>query len=105
AEGARVAPPTWSPRRVSNPPPFRLRVGPYPSAWTRPGPSWLLRGAGDSIQCRPAVSGISAWVAREVSTVLRCPSELALTRHVDHPIVIGSSQSSSTGGVERPGGR
>jgi hypothetical protein len=61
---------------------FRLRVGPYPSAWTRPGPSWLLRCAGDSIQCRSVGSGISAWVAREVATVLRCPSELALTRHV-----------------------
>src|SRR4029453_14978369 len=63
-------------------PTFRLRVGPYPSAWTRPGPSWLLRCAGDSIQCRPVGSGISAWVAREVATLLRCPSELALTRHV-----------------------
>jgi hypothetical protein len=29
--------------------PTTLRVGPYPSAWTRPDPSWLLRSGTDSI--------------------------------------------------------
>jgi hypothetical protein len=28
---------------------FRLRVGPNPSNWTRPDPSWLLRSGADSI--------------------------------------------------------
>jgi hypothetical protein len=52
---------------------FRLRVGPSPSNWTRPAPSWLLRSGDDFIQTRPVVPGSSAWVAREVATVLRAP--------------------------------
>jgi hypothetical protein len=52
---------------------FRLRVGPKPSNWTRPEPSWLLRSGTDFIQSRPVGPGISAWVATEVATTVREP--------------------------------
>jgi hypothetical protein len=50
---------------------FRLRVGPKPSNWTHPEPSWLLRYGTDFIQCRPVGPGSSVWVASEVATTLR----------------------------------
>jgi hypothetical protein len=39
----------WEPEEGFKPSTFRLRVGPKPSNWTRPVPSWLLRSGADSI--------------------------------------------------------
>jgi hypothetical protein len=64
--------------RVGFPATFRLRVGPNPSNWTRPGPTWLLRGGTDSIQSRPVVPGSNVWVAREVATGLGERSTVSL---------------------------
>jgi hypothetical protein len=71
---------------------FRLRVGPKPSNWTRPGPSWLLRCGGDFIQDRPVVPDSSAWVAREVATILRQRTMAASLQRLKHPITIGCLQ-------------
>jgi hypothetical protein len=70
---------------------FRLRVGPKPSNWTRPGPSWLLRYGTDSIKTRPVPPGSNAWVAREVATMLRERSMAASLQRLEHPIAIGCS--------------
>jgi hypothetical protein len=61
---------------------FRLRVGPKPSNWTLPGPSWLLKSGTDFIQSRPVPPGSNAWVATEVTNpclhpaCMRCKSTL-----------------------------
>jgi hypothetical protein len=67
---------------TAEPTTFRLRVGPKPSNWTRPGPSWLLRCGTEFhpvpnfIQYRPVVPRISAWVAKEVATPSSAGSSL-----------------------------
>jgi hypothetical protein len=74
-------------------PTFRLRVGPTPSNWTRPGPTWLLRGGTDSIQSRPVVpgrtSGLPERLPRGWVSAAPCP----WLQHLDHPVAIGCSQS------------
>jgi hypothetical protein len=86
-------------------PTFRLRVGPNPSNWTRPGPTWLLRGGTDSIQSRPVVPGSNVWVAREVATGLGERSTVSLAQHLDHPMRCSQSARSYQPSVSRRASR
>ena len=91
-------PAVLEPEEGLEPSTFRLRVGPKPSNWTRPVPSWLLRSGADSIETRPVGPGTNAWVAREVATLLREPAAWPPPPALVHPIAIGCSQLVGSGG-------